>query len=144
MSLYVFLLHLHSPVNTAGQSVRPLLVQWLWYMCFCMHAVHVCHALSCMRCCVLFDMLLNDMLLFDVTAGVRLHISHLPKKIQLSGSLPPSSFWEGAVADDFQSSAPLTAASVHRRTLKRASNRILLHVCKSFPHAGLRGCLLFS
>ena len=74
------LLRLHSPVNTAGQLVRPLLVQWLWYMCFCMHAVHVCHALPCICVCVLFDMLLNDMLLYDVTADVRHHTSYPKKK----------------------------------------------------------------
>ena len=69
------LLSLHSPVNTAGQSVRPLLVQWLWYMRLRMHDVHVCHALPCMHAYVLFDMLLYDMLLYDVAADVRHHKS---------------------------------------------------------------------
>ena len=80
------MLSLHSPVNTAGQSVRPLLVQWLWYMRFCMHAVHVCHALPCMHAYVLFDMLLYDMLLYDITADVRHHKSLFKKQFQLSGS----------------------------------------------------------
>jgi len=48
-----------------------------------------------------------------------------PKKSSVLRQLLPSSFREGAVADDFQSSAPPAAASVHRRTLKRASNSIL-------------------